>query len=226
MTTQRKIHHVLDSQGNGDSFFYLPLLKAPIDISQPLLVTEKVDGTTVQGKKEDGQFTVYKRFDNFKPGDPRKHAASEAERYRLEKLQPKDPASKWIWLSVNRWQDKFNQLPEGLWVYFEALGDKIGARYKGLPATVRVFDTAPESGSYNPFETTVEVIQQAGLPLVAFRTVSFGDVETLILQLQSAKPQDEELKPYVLEGWVLRQGETVAKIRVKDLDRLGRGVTV
>jgi len=224
MTTQRKIHHVLDSQGNGDSFFYLPQLKAPFDLSQPLLVTEKVDGTTTQGKKEDGQFVVYKRFDNFKPGDPRKRSASEAERYRLERLQLTDPASKWIWQSVTRWMPQFNQLPEGLWVYFEAIGDKIGARYKGLQPTVRVFDTGNET-SFNPFEVTVEMAHQAGLPLVASRSVSFGNVEALILQLQAAKPLDEELKPYVLEGWVLRQQETVAKIRVKDLDKLGRGVT-
>lgn len=219
MTTQRKIYHLLDSQGNQEDFKYLPSLNAPFDLNQPILVTEKVDGTTVQGRVESGEFVTYKRFDNFKPGDPRKHAASEEERYRLEKLQLSDPASRWIWRSVDGWKSKLNQLPEGLWVYFEAIGDKIGARYKGLSPTIRVFDTSSE-GKFNPFGFLVVLCHQLGIPTVEFHSSVFGDLGTLVETLRVAESRDEELKPYKLEGWVLRQGEHVAKIRVKDLDKL------
>lgn len=223
---QRKIHHLLKDAGDSRDHRYLRELRLPFDLSKPILVTEKVDGTTVQGRKEDGEFAVYKRFDNFKPGDPRKHSASEADRYRLERLRRDDPAAKWIFAAADHHREAFSLLPEDLWIFFEALGEKIGARYKNpvLAPTIRVFDTG-DGVVFSHFDITREFARFYALPLVAAHRQCFGNLDALVENLRSARSCDQQLEHYPLEGWVLRQKdqdlrEMVAKIRVKDLERL------
>ncbi len=226
LMVQRKIQHLLKDTGNGRDHRYVRELRLPFDFTRPILVTEKVDGTTVQGRVEDGEFVVYKRFDNFKPGDPKKHTAGEAERYRLERLRRDDPASKWIWIAVDRHMSAFNKLPSGVWIFFEALGEKIGSRYRNpaLAPTIRVFDTG-DGEVFGYFEITTEMTLSRDLPLVAARRECFGNLDALIEGLRQARSMDAEFASYPLEGWVLRQKdensrELVTKIRVKDLERL------
>lgn len=225
--TQRKIPHLLKDEGNGRDHRYLRELRVPIDLREMVLVTDKVDGTTVQGIVGPDGFEVHKRFDNFRAGDPAKHAASELERYRLERLRRDDPAARWIWAAVDPFMDRLARLPSGLWTFFEALGASINARYKNPPLapTIRVFDTGRD-GEFAMFADTYQLANSFGLPVVDHRLQRFGDLETLVsfLVTQRGSP-DHELGGYPIEGWVLRQDslfihETVAKIRVKDLDKL------
>lgn len=223
MATQRKIHHVLDSVGEDQTFRYLPRLKAPLDLSRPVLVTEKVDGSTMQFK--DGE--PWKRYDRFSKGDPRKREVPEEERYELRKCSSDNPAEKWYLASyeTHRLQfEEFGRRFPGHWIYFEALGARIGARYKGLQSTVRVFDAAGPTDGFLPFDVAHEMARMVGLPVVASRINVFGSLNDLLADLKMARSSDQGFPEHALEGWVLRQmvgdQEVVAKIRVKDLDKL------
>lgn len=220
MTTQRKIGHVLASGGSGADFHYRAELAAPFDLSAPIMVTEKVDGSTMQalGGKP------YKRYDNFKAGDPRKHGASEEERYRLEECSRDKPHERYYLDAFDQYAAAFGEVPAHVWVYFEALGPKIGARYRGdgFAPTVRVFDTA-SFGAFGPFGETRAIAGRAGLPVVACHERVFGTLDGMLAELGAAESRDPALPPHELEGWVLRQWdghrEVVAKIRKGDLGR-------
>lgn len=231
---QRKIPHLLKDVGTGREHRYIRELRVPFDLQKPMIITEKVDGTTVQSRYLFGKLEVWKRFDNFRAGDPKKHAAPESERYRLEKLHHDDPSAKWIWAAVDRHYGGLCKFWGSVWVFFEALGANINARYRNPPLqpTIRVFDI----GSYGRFHdfTTTQLAKSAELPIVGAHTQIFGDLETLFRDLRQARYEDskrDELYPddnlcgYPLEGWVLRRSdpdgtELVAKIRVKDLAKL------
>lgn len=231
MTTQRKIPHLLASEGDGASFRYLRKLGVPLDFSRPMLVTEKVDGSTMQARDA----LPHKRYDRFSKGDPRKHGASEEERYELRACARSNPAEKWYLDAFEAHLDGFREaarLRPDVWIYFEALGAKIGARYPDLPPTIRVFDIADATG-FLPFEQTIELAVATQLPRVAFSALYLSCVFTLHSEraaldclFESLTKTSSDLvhpttkQPYVCEGWVIRQDETVAKIRVADLKRL------
>lgn len=226
MATQRKIHHVLQSEGDGATFRYLPVLRAPFDLNKPVLVTEKVDGSTMQFTHGE----PWKRFDRFPKNDPRKRLVSEEERYELRLCKPDDPSVKWYLASFNAHRKQFEELGQrypNRWTYFEALNDKIGARYKGLDPTVRVFDIS-ENGSFLLFFDVVKAASEIGLPVVAHRWEIFGLIDNLLEVLASDTSRDNGFPAHNLEGWVLRQHvvthvlneEIVAKIRVKDLKKI------
>lgn len=221
MTTQRKIGHVLVSAGEGRDFHYTRAPAAPFDLSKPILVTEKVDGSTMQARNG----KPFKRYDNFKAGDSRKHGASEEERYRLEACSREKPHERYYLDAFDVYADAFLRVAPHLWVYFEAIGPKIGARYRGLGEgpTIRVFDVS-DAGAFLPFGETDAIAHRAGLPVVATHTLTFGDVAGLISLLSEAQSRDAALPTHDLEGWVLRQWngerEIVAKIRKADLGRL------
>lgn len=222
MSIQRKIHHLLQSEGADETFRYLPLLRVSLDLEEPVLITEKVDGTTMQAIRGE----PWKRFDLFKRGDPRKRLVSEAERYELRFCQPEDPSVKWYLKSFEAHREAFDefgrQYPD-IWIYFEALGANIGARYKGLAPTVRIFDVGAD-GSFLPFFKTVGLVREFQLPAVAYRWEVFGTLENLLEVLARYISMDPKLPPHELEGWVLRSevngNEVVAKIRVRDLQQI------
>ena len=215
---QRKIHHILKSSGNGKDFHYLPELAIQFELDQIILVTEKVDGSTLQAKGGE----LYKRYDNFSKNDPRKQTATEQERYRLDKCSRSNPSEKWYWQSFDAYRPQFERLglhhPD-IWVYFEALGSKIGARYPGLGPTVRVFDAGTET-AFEPFRGAGEVADAYALPMVFYYYRQFSGLEHLLADLQSAVSGDIGLPEHKLEGWVLRQGDLIGKIRVADLNKL------
>lgn len=215
MSTQRKIGHVLQSSGDGQSFAYHAALGTPFDLSAPVLVTEKVDGSTMQVLNG----APFKRYDNFKKGDPRKHGASEEERYRLCACSRDNPSERYYLDAFDAYAEQFAMLDPGVWFYFEAMGAKIGARYPGLSPTVRVFDSSRD-GAWRPFEDTRVNASAAGLPVVQSFYETFGSIGALLGRLSEAESTDADLPPHKLEGWVLRQGDLVAKIRKADLGRI------
>lgn len=221
MTTQRKIGHVLKSYGTGADFTYHRELATPFDLSKPILVTEKVDGSTMQALRG----MPFKRYDKFKAGDPRKHSASEEERYRLEQCSRDKPHEQYYLDAFDLFADGFAAAASHVWIYFEAIGPKIGARYRGEGEgpTIRVFDTAAD-GAFLPFGETRAIAARAGLPTVANIERTFGNLDGLLTVLAAAESGDPGLPKHVLEGWVLRQWdgekELVAKIRKGDLGRL------
>jgi len=226
VSTQRKIHHLLQSHGEGRDFQYLPDLRASFDLGEPILVTEKVDGSTMQSK----QGEAWKRFDRFKKKDPRKRLASEEERYELRLCSPYDPGVKWYLASFNAHSSQFNlfgQRHPDRWIYFEALGAKVQSRYPGLDPTVRVFDVS-SNGAFLPFSEAVSIAFELGLPVVAHRWETFGSLGNLLDSLTTDSSRDDGLPSHQLEGWVLRQSgstpseEVVAKVRIGDLRKLAR----
>lgn len=228
MSTQRKIHHVLASEGEDKTFRYLPVLKAPFDLSKPILVTEKVDGSTMQSQLGE----PWKRFDRFSKGDPRKRLVSEDERYELRRCEASDPAMKWYLAAFDSAREafeRFGQQYPNHWVYFEAMGSKIQARYPGLAPTVRIFDVS-KNGDFLSFEEAVNIVSQFGLPVVAYGKKTFNTLDRLLEDLVapiSVYDDDLGLPSHQREGWVLRQddgngNEVVAKIRIADLEKMVR----
>lgn len=226
MVTQRKIHHLLQSEGEGATFHYLPELRAPFDLNKPIIVTEKVDGSTMQSRHGE----PWKRFDRFSKGDPKKRLVSEDERYELRLCRLDDPSVKWYLASFNAYCEQFKEFGKRYsnhWIYFEALGNKINARYKGLDPTVRVFDVS-ENGVFLPFLEVVKVASWVGLPAVSYRWEVFGFLGNLLEVFRNDFSRDGHLPAHNLEGWVLRQHvithtlneEVVAKIRFEDLKKI------
>lgn len=228
MATQRKIHHLLQSEGEEATFRYLPALRVPFDLNKPVLVTEKVDGSTMQSMHGE----PWKRFDRFSKGNPRKRLVSEDERYELRLCKSDDPSVKWYLASFNAYREQFEKFGKRYpdrWIYFEALNGKIGARYKGLDPIVRIFDIS-ENGRFLPFLDAASVASEVGLPVVVHRQEVFGFLDNLLEILASDFSRDSGFPKHNLEGWVLRQyvvthassGEVVAKIRVEDLKKIAR----
>lgn len=218
MRFQRKIFHLLVDNGIiGRGFRYLPEMnpRHSFNWAEPVLITDKIDGTTCQFNLRH----VYQRRDKFKKGDPRKFTASEDERYRLELLDPADPANQHIFKAVKPYLPKFS-LDGSIVTYFESFGKKIQARYKDYGPDIRVFDVT-YCDEWIPFDETVSLCQTWGLPCVkhALRLLE-GGVKQIIETLPKAHHLDPDLQKYDLEGWVLRQGTQIAKIRKTDLKRL------
>lgn len=219
MRTQRKIYHLLRSEGTGRDFRYLPELnpKLDFDFNAYLLLTDKIDGTTVQANING----VFQRRDNFKKGDPRKHTATEEERYRLEKLGQDEPQNKYIFEAIEPYMDAIKKLSAEETIYFEAFGEKIARRYRGINThDVRVFDYSLRDKFADNFSIIQSVANKLQMPHVRLVAKKFKDVAELIMFLQNAEHQDPMLNQYELEGWVVRQGNKIAKIRKSDLKKL------
>lgn len=218
MRTQRKIHHLLTNNGKmSRNFRYLPVMNPvhTFDFTKTLYLTDKIDGTTVQVKNN----VLYKRMDRFKKGDPRKFTATEEERYTLMELDTTAPQWKWIMDACKPYRLFFAKLPSYLAVYFEAFGDKIQSRFKGLSRDIRVFDTAIED-NFNYFWFTVQICKNYKLSHVnCFRGIVNG-IDAIINWLSYAVYWDKTLLEYEVEGWVIRQKDQIAKIRKSDLKKI------
>ena len=86
-------------------------------------------------------------------------------------------------------------------------------------AVIRVFDTGRD-GEFLKFNDTLRHVETVGLPVVADRFQTFGDLAGLLLALSESTSTDSALPPHKLEGWVLRQGDLIGKIRVDDLKKI------
>ena len=217
MRSQRKIHHLLESNGTGRDFRYLEMMnpKHHFNWDDPIIVTDKIDGTTVQADNQ----IICQRRDNFKKGDPRKFTASEEERYHLEKLE-ESSQNKWIFEAVEPFREQFLRLSAGVAVYFECFGPKIGTRYRNMENhSIRVFDVAFK-GQFSPFTETIILCEMFDLPLVGYKLVQYHGIQDIIKWLQDARHADLKLYEFELEGWVIRQREEIAKIRKSDLEKL------
>lgn len=218
MRVQRKIFHLLADNGViGRGFRYLSKInpRHSFNWAEPVLITDKIDGTTVQASATG----IFKRRDLFKTGDPRKFTATEQERYTLAKLELDAPENKHIARAVSKYLDVFREIYPVIMVYFEAFGNKIQARYKGLTPDIRVFDVALRD-KFQLFEFTRRFCVGWGLPVVGGYYDRLSGVSDIISRLENATHSDEALKPYELEGFVLRQGNQIAKIRKTDLKRV------
>lgn len=237
MRTQRKIVHLLNNNGaSGREFRYLPEVNPvhTFNWTKLIYVTDKIDGTTVQASK-DG---IFKRIDQFKSRDPRKFTASEEERYKLIQLDFKQPEWKWIWEAVHPYYEGLLTGLDGFTfencIYFEVFGPKINARYRTLPKhDIRVFDFAREE-EFLKFSTTINRCKKwsfrrpydadskilMSLPIVGHSAMRFTGVKQIIQLLEPANHFDPSLATYPLEGWVLRQGGQIAKIRKADLQKI------
>ena len=218
MRTQRKTHHLWADHGvTGRDFKYLPELSDKHDFywDDKILITDKIDGTTVQADASG----VYKRRDLFKTGDPRKFTATEQERYILAKLDLDAPENKHIARAVSKYLGIFKKLPPVIMIYFEAFGNKIQARYKGLTPDIRVFGLTIND-DFQLFEYIKRFCAERGLPVVGGYYAHLSGVSDIISRLESATHNEDALKPYELEGFVLRQGSQIAKIRKSDLKKI------
>ena len=218
MRTQRKTYHLLADNGEtGRDFKYLPELSDKHDFNwdDKILVTDKIDGTTVQADASG----VYQRRDLFKTGDPRKFTATEQERYALAKLDLFVPENKHIARAVSKYLGIFKELPPVIMIYFEAFGNKIQARYKGLTPDIRVFGLTIND-EFQLFEYIRSFCAERGLPVVGGYYAHLSGVSDILSRLESATHSEKELEPYDLEGFVLRQGDQIAKIRKSDLNKI------
>jgi len=155
--TQRKIGHLLTSQGRDESFRYRRQLSTEaFAAGREVLFTEKWDGTTVQATR-DGVFKrkelllvspqrspnlprfcpEFTRIGSNQRGSEAKHGAPEVERYDIERINLSDPAYKYIAAACAPHLAAFKQLAPGLCVYFEAVGSKIAGSKQRFSRTVR-----------------------------------------------------------------------------------------
>lgn len=240
--TQRKIVHILQTQGQGDDFKYCgPVLnpEAPgMCEGADVWVTEKWDGTTVQATCNG----IFKRLDKFSKGSKAKRSAAIADRYELRLVAWREAPGVWIGLEsderiaecVRPYLSRFEQIPPDTCIFFEAVHTKINQAFKHLPgfADIRVFDTAtcavpcssiepgaqwPEGSQFLDFSCTIELCQQLHLPMVEFKQHE--------LTAEAAFSWIHEQREYTgvsaaLEGFVLRakgNGGAVAKLRFEYL---------
>jgi len=202
LRVQRKIAHLLESEGSGDDFGYFRRLATAVHGLRPgqrVVLTEKWDGTTVQATNKG----IFKRKDRFGLGDPRKHAATEEERYDIERVDLEHPQNRHIATSVRVYLERFNAMEPDLCVYFEAVGSNIQARFTHLPefADIRVFDFA-RSGRFLPWSETTSLAKKYDLPIVA-ATESMLDLDK-VLEVLQARPCYAGGIPAQLEGFVVR----------------------
>jgi len=219
MRTQRKIFHLLADNGiNGSPFRYLPevSLRHKFDFTKPFTITDKIDGTTVQADNQ----SSYQRRDKFKKGDPKKFSASEEERYFLQELDTSNPENKWILQAIQPFQNNMREMPHGLVAYFECFGSKIQDRYRTFAGhSIRIFDFA-FNDKYLPFEETIQKCTSLNLPIVGHAVRRFSDLSQLLMTFTMSEHIAPELKSFVLEGWVIRQEDEIAKIRKDDLHKM------
>jgi len=241
---QRKIFHLFQHTGSGPTFRYEPpprlntkdcgFGKGP-EPFPAVYVTEKWDGTTMQATSTH----IFKRLDLW---GKRKDGADATQRYGLRLLawREQGPAENWKGLdfadsdprileALRPYLARLATLEPGLCVYFEAVHTDINANFKHLPgfADMRVFDfsragEAGEEGRFLPFDETIALSKQYGLPLVAWEKkpkLSAEEIWSELLAVASG-PRNYSTAPAPLEGFVVREagaGGRIAKARAEQL---------
>eukprot|EP00977_Amphora_coffeiformis_P014669 scaffold4162_cov162-Amphora_coffeaeformis.AAC.2 len=219
ITCQRKIHSLMDHQGQGDTFCYYPRLNSAVPFSEgeEVYLTEKMDGTTMQATK-DG---VYKRFERTQKSK-KWHGLSEEERYRVERVDLTNRSHRYIARAINRYLPVFETIPDGVCIYFEAIDPSIGTRFQELKGfdSIYVFDSA-RNGEFVSFGETVELCQTLGLPCVAHSRIKLS-LPRIIQTLSQTNLYYSAVSNALLEGYVVRSINTsdAAKIRVDDIPNI------
>lgn len=164
---------------------------------------------------------VFQRRDRFKAGDDRKFAASDQQRYYTQQLDKWDPANKWVFEACRRYLPAIQNMPSSCTAYFECFGERIQARYRGWHYhDIRVFDFTEFDFFFDAFADVVSYAKRLEIPVVGHTTRTFHGIAEIIAALPDAQHRDPDLSQFELEGWVIRQGDQIAKIRKKDLTRL------
>ena len=216
---QRKIHSLMDHQGQGDTFCYFPRLNSAVPFSEgeEVYLTEKMDGTTMQATK-DG---VYKRFERTQKSK-KWYALSEEERYRLERIDLSNRSNRYIAQAIDRYFPILSNIPDGVCIYFEAIDPSIGTRFPDLEGfdSIYVFDSA-RNGDFVPFGETVELCQTLRLPCVAYSRINIS-LSRIIESLSQTNLYYTTVSNALLEGYVVRSINTsaAAKIRVDDIPKI------
>jgi len=219
---QRKIHSLLYHEGIGDSFRYFPRLNDTVSFCEGDVVyfTEKMDGTTMQATNGG----VYKRFDRRSARRSGKwHNLTDEERYSIERIDLSSRSNQYIARAVQKYLPVFSQIPDGVCIYFEAIGHSIGARFAEITEftdTIYVFDSTRD-GEFVPFGDTVELCKTLSLPCVAHSMAELS-VSNIIETLSHQPRYYSALPAALLEGFVVRstKSSAAAKIRVDDLPKI------
>jgi hypothetical protein len=219
---QRKIHSLLYHEGTSDTFRYFPKLNdtAAFCEGDVVFLTEKIDGTTMQATNGG----VYKRFDRKSARKSGKwHNLTDEERYSVERVDLSNRSNRYIAQAVQDYLPIFSQIPDGVCIYFEAIGQSIGARFAEISEfsdTIYVFDSTRD-GEFVPFGDTVELCERVSLPCVAHSTTELS-VSNIIETLSRQPLYYSALPTALLEGFVVRSTTScaAAKIRVDDVPKI------
>lgn len=232
---QRKIFHLFQYSGSGDSFQYEPPPRlnsaqcgwAPAS-STPVYITEKWDGTTMQASSTH----IFKRLDLW---GARRKGADPSQRYDLRLVAWRGADTDWDWrglefqeADLRVFQALSGYLPAlaglaaGLCVYFEVVHERINSTFQHLPgfADIRVFDFSRDA-AFLPFEDTISLSERHGLPLVGWHLCDHLDAQQVWDELVMASNGGEYGTAQApLEGFVIREagkGDRIAKARVAHL---------
>lgn len=245
--TQRKLPHAISTQGEGDDYKYVgPVLNPKADgmhHGAEVWVTEKWDGTTVQATRNG----IFKRLDKFARGSKAKRNTPVADRYELRLVAWCEGPGAWVGLQsderiqecVQPYLHKFEQIPEDMCIFFEAVHTKINTTFKQVQnfADIRVFDVAscsvpstqihpgeqwPASSTFLDFEETVSLCDQLELPIVHHHRAKLsGEAAwSWLNEVLSEGKGYVDVAAAPLEGFVLREvgcGGHAAKLRVEYL---------
>lgn len=237
--TQRKIFHLFQYAGSGASFWYEPPPRLNAEQTgfgsggQPcpaVYVTEKWDGTTMQATSSH----IFKRLDLW---GKRRDGQDPSQRYDLRLLAWRDEDTRGEWRGLEfldadpRCAEALRPhlaaiaaLPAGLCAYFEVVHTEINATFRHLPgfADIRVFDFSREGCGFLPFEETIGLAAETGLPLVGWSRRERLCATELWGELAAAAADGRQYGTAAgaLEGFVVREagsGSRVAKARVEQI---------
>mmetsp|Transcript_20277 Transcript_20277/g.44276 ORF Transcript_20277/g.44276 Transcript_20277/m.44276 type:complete len:426 (-) Transcript_20277:27-1304(-) len=240
---QRKIFHLFQYQGSGPNFRYVDPPGFNADQTgfgtgevpnPPAYITEKWDGTTMQATSSH----IFKRLDLW--GGKRK-SNDPTGRYDVKLIAWRE-ASGWQGLDfveadarykecLEKHLPKFEDLDDGVSIYFEVIHTDINATFKELPglADIRIFDSSKASsangdGEFLPFQDTIALAKKLQLPIVGWQFWEQLDVDRMWKTLQAACSAEYDSAAAPLEGYVVREGGAggrIAKARCEQVQAPG-----
>jgi len=242
---QRKIFHLFQCAGSGDSFHYEPPPRLNAEQTgfgsgeEPcpgVYVTEKWDGTTMQATSS----AIFRRQEIV----GKKRSKNPSQRYELKLVAWRDKtvggsgwrgfdfidADKRVAEALAPHLARIEAMDSDLCVYFECVHTNINVTYSHIQgfADIRVFDfsrkTAKGSwreGSFLPFDETVVLSQRLELPLVGWERRPLLEAAELWAELEAAKHRHYAAVEAPLEGFVVREigGPRIAKACVEHMKR-------
>lgn len=234
---QRKIFHLLQTEGTGTTFHYAqpPRLNAKDtkfgegDQPRPeVYITEKWDGTTMQATNAH----IFRREDKW---GKRKPGERLDDRYGLRLVAWRDngewrgldfvEADRRVAEALRPHLASLARLEDGLCCYFEVVHTDVNRAFKDLPgfADIRVFDCS-RAGTFLPFDEALALAARHGLPVVDYERRALDEEEIWREVLEAARSgRHYATAAAPLEGFVVREagGGRIAKVRVEDLVRCG-----
>eukprot|EP00418_Pyrodinium_bahamense_P081730 CAMPEP_0179065272 /NCGR_PEP_ID=MMETSP0796-20121207/28374_1 /TAXON_ID=73915 /ORGANISM="Pyrodinium bahamense, Strain pbaha01" /LENGTH=413 /DNA_ID=CAMNT_0020762237 /DNA_START=64 /DNA_END=1302 /DNA_ORIENTATION=- len=239
---QRKIFHLFQFAGTGDSFRYEPPPRLNAEqtgfgageVPQPAVyLTEKWDGTTMQATSS----AIFRRQEIV----GKRRSKDPAHRYELKLVAWRDGGAEGRWRGLDFLEadrrvaealtphlERIQALDEGLCVYFECVHTHINTTFSQIKefADIRVFDFSRvdaggrwQGGDFLPFNETVELATHFGLPLVGWELRPRLEACEVWGELAAAVQRCYATVEAPLEGFVVREagGPRIAKARVEHL---------